>query len=412
MQIYQVFTGRLESANVYDDTKKVFRKMERFDWSKVVSLGFTHIYLLGIFDSRGPIVVSTENGADISNHKNRIPSVFAINDHSKPHPLLGSKQDFVHLVDVLHDFSLKVIVDFVPNQTNLVHKWVSANPDYYKKVEKNFETGFSGDVAMLDLSNSNLRQELFDVLQTILSLRVDAVRCDMAHLAPIDFWEEMIGRIKEQSSQFQFIAEAYSQDVFNWKPINDLFQAGFDQIYHEFLYRKIKQAVLNSDIWSDLAAHVNYVLSDYKYASNLIHYLNNHDDPLTISKEFIPGWWMLLSMLKGGLLAFNGLFNGKLSRLAHHHVDLLSEDVLELSSLSDNWFRQVEFTKRYRPRIKKVDYKSGILHADLESNKGMMAYQMKMTDNVQSADQNVLKCLIGDENLSKPGCWAIYKKKA
>jgi len=113
--IYQIFTGRWEAETSGNQIIKqdTFQTLKQRDWQKLKELGINTLYFLGIWDSRGPIIVHEEEGVDLYGKQPRIPSVFAISDHTFVHPDLGSQQDFQTLLDHLHALDFKVIVDFI-----------------------------------------------------------------------------------------------------------------------------------------------------------------------------------------------------------------------------------------------------------------------------------------------------------
>ena len=173
-RIYQIFVGRWQIANVRDHAGSVFKRLLKVDFSQLNDFGFDHVYLTGLFDSRGPIVVREEEEVDISDKDHRVPSVFAITDHQHFYPNLGTTEDFLDLVKKLHESGQKVLVDYVPNHTSLEHHWLKLYPDYYQKnKDGEARTAFSGDVAELDYSNFRVREEMMSVLEWIVALPVE-----------------------------------------------------------------------------------------------------------------------------------------------------------------------------------------------------------------------------------------------
>lgn len=412
MRIYQVFTGRMKEANLLDHEDNVFYKMGELSWSRLLDIGVTHIYLLGVFDYRGPIIVTDEEGVNLREQKDRIPSCFAIRDHKNVHPSLGSLDEFKKLVEVVHKQGLRVMIDFVPNQTGMDHEWMQSKPGYYQNFESGVMTGFSGDVAMLDYNNPNLRQELVEVVLNLLTWGVDGVRCDMAHLAPISFWEQTILRVKEKMPKFQFWAEAYSESVFDWKPIISLLDAGFDSIYHEFLYRNVKDNLRLGQLTS-LVEHLNYFV-DLKESGRFINYLSNHDDGLPFNYDLMSGWWFVISTLPGSTFLFNGVLNGKGSRLAHHYVDLLSESENELNVIPEWALNQYEILQKLKPKFVRAYLENETLKIDYETDDGEMTFIMNLFKKEASDTENHIFDEVvykhgSNNSVFKTGDWGLYK---
>lgn len=321
-----------------DHEGMVLDRLADYDWKNLANtLGLSSVYLLGLWDFRGPIVVASEEGVDISLYEKRLPSVFAISDHTQIDPRIGTRTAFKVLVDKLHSLNLSVIVDFVPNHTGTAHSWVTAHPDYYKKSGSGMLTAFSGDVVELDYENPAVVDEMIGVLRTIVGFGVDGVRCDMAHLVPTHFWKQAITTIKQLAPRFRFIAEGYDNDLF--QPINQhqLLNSGFDAVYDEGAYRNLKMMTSGSPL-SYLLGHLNYVRDQ---PAHLVHYVSNHDDGFPLEAEALPVYQALFSTLHGTHLLFNGALWGRRQRIAHHYFETLSKaqtDPLTLLFENKTWF--------------------------------------------------------------------------
>ncbi len=352
--LFQLFCGRSVYANIIDHPGTVFNRLLDYDWLNLKkNLGITHIYLLGIWNTEGPIIVNEERGQDLRFHDKRCPSPFAISNHKALSPLLGSLADFSALVDLLHECQLKVVVDFVPNHTGVNHYWVTKHPEYYKKNQHNVpQPAFSGDVLELDYRVSEVQTEMMSVIHFIAeSLAVDGIRCDMAHLIPDSFWHAIIDDIHTQLPQFEFIAEAYSSSVFDLSPQVTLMKSGFDAIYDEPLYRNIKQFG-NSSI-SEIMGHVQYVLTHN--SKKWLHYLSNHDDVYPLNPKSMWAFQQLCLLLPGWNLLYNGSLWGFSGRLAHHWVEILPSQYSDFSLLSKEKLLWFEWYNDNHPMIKSVE---------------------------------------------------------
>jgi len=334
--IFQLFCGRLPQANIIDHPGEVFKRLLEYDWlSLKQTFDITHIYLLGVWNNSGPILVSEERGQDLRFHEKRCPSPFAISNHQEFSPLLGSQADFAALVEKIHDCQLKLLVDFVPNHTGVAHYWVTNHPEYYKLDQHNVpQPAFSGDVLELNYESPELRSEMKDVLHNAAKLRIDGVRCDMAHLIPCSFWQEAIASVHEYFPEFQFVAEAYSSSVFDLTPQIDLIKSGFDAVYNEPLYRNIKQ--FSNTGLAGIMGHVEYVL--HHNSQKWIHYISNHDDVFPLNSDRMWSYQQLCLLLPGWNLIYNGSLGGFSGRLAHHWIDVLPTEYELVSDEKLKWF--------------------------------------------------------------------------
>jgi hypothetical protein len=349
MQIYQLFVGRHETANIRDHLGHVFEQMLSWNFQILHESGFDVVYLLGVFDYTGPIIVSEEDREPLeAEGHDRVPSLFAVSDHRKPWPDLGTINQLKQLIDSIHASGLRVWLDFIPNQTSTVHPWVNEHPEYYQGHESGFSRAFSQDVYLLDHMHSGVLEEMKQTLATIFDWGIDGVRCDMAHLAPPTFWQEMIGYAREKQNRFTFAAEVYGESVFDWSPLSVLFKAGFDYCYHEFLYRNLKHSV-NLGL-EGLVGHLTYVVNS-PYLSELIHYGSNHDDPIPSGLEQkIEALVCLFRVMGGSTLIYNGSLRGFARRLTHHTLDILPRDQCELWFIPD-WYRNCQMLVKTVPLI-------------------------------------------------------------
>lgn len=319
--IYQLFVGRHPNANVLDHSGHVIDRLAILPWHKLVDRGISHIYLLGLWDNAGPILVTQEQGVDLSDQSKRTPSIFAISNHAEINPKLGTLESLRELISLLHQHQLKTIVDFVPNHTATTHPWVSEHPDYYHHGDSGFVAEFSQDVYKLNYENPETVEAMLEVLLSIARMGVDGVRVDMAHLVPLSFWQAAIKRVRSEFPHFIFIAEAYANSLFDTTNMDQLKQAGFDLIYHEALYRNAKKCFTEGESLTYLSEHLKYYLSNTPL--KWLNYASNHDDPSVGKlKEMLT----LLLLLPSPLLLFNGSLLGMQQRLAHHTLELLPSE--------------------------------------------------------------------------------------
>ena len=157
--IYQLFVGRWQTANLRDHPHHVFSKLSHHNYSHLKKMGINCIYLLGIFDNDGPIIVGVERDTAISKNHERLPSPFSITNHKRPNPLLGSAFELQDLIKTLQSKGFKVILDFVPNHTSTVNPWVKNHPEYYHLQNGEHVPEFNQDVFKLNYGNPKLRLE-------------------------------------------------------------------------------------------------------------------------------------------------------------------------------------------------------------------------------------------------------------
>jgi alpha-amylase len=141
----------------------------------------------------------------IEQRQGTLGSYYACNDYMAVNPEFGTTEDFVNLVNDAHSLGFKVLIDWVTNHTGIDHIWTTEHPDFYKKNEEGnfYEANGWIDVIDLDYENTALRKAMVDAMKYWLTeFNIDGFRCDMAHLVPLDFWEEARTELDKQKQLF------------------------------------------------------------------------------------------------------------------------------------------------------------------------------------------------------------------
>lgn len=338
--VYQVFTGRWQRANILDHSGKVLKRLQGQDWQALKSLGFSWIYLLGLFENKGDILVTQEEGVDLESCQHRTPSIFALSDHTQVSPELGSRDDLISLVELFQDQGFKVMVDFVPNHTGLSHPWIQDHPDYYVYDHQDqIVREFSGDVVKLNYSNPQLRQKMIGVLLENSRFGTNGLRCDMAHLIPVDFWGEAIKRVRQDYPDMVFVAEAYPDSLFDTGNLTELLDAGFDVVYDEPLYRNINNFVKGMGSMDYIKGYIDHII-DRENKSSFLVYPSNHDDSVPGEGKWLNALLTLHLLLPQPALIFNGVLQGKHKRLAHHCFEALTAEESDPNNIEE-WLRDL-----------------------------------------------------------------------
>ncbi|MDE7407250.1 MAG: alpha-amylase, partial [Muribaculaceae bacterium] len=122
--------------------------------------------------------------------------------------------------------------------------------------------------------------KMLDILCYWASKGVDAFRCDMAHMVPLEFWHWAITEVKKRYPGIQFIAEIY--DVALYRPYIEI--GGFDYLYDKVtLYDTLRgiqaghlSAAQITSCWQTIDG-----MSDH-----MLNFLENHDEQRFASKFY------------------------------------------------------------------------------------------------------------------------------
>jgi glycosidase len=119
------------------------------------------------------------------------------------------------------------------------------------------------------------------------ALGVDGFRCDMAHMVPPEFWSWAIARARERQPEVFFVAEAYGNDPMkvpraataehsggDGDVMADLLRAGFDAVYDDPAYKKLK-SIYDGVGWAN---DLDDVRGADPFFERALRYAENHDE--------------------------------------------------------------------------------------------------------------------------------------
>ncbi len=249
--------------------------------------------------------------------------------------------EFEALVARTHDAGLDVIIDFVPNHTARCYNsdvkpagvkdfgeddntdmFFSPNNNYYymtrqlfapsidlgtgKKAYVEFPAKATGDDCFSAFPTVNNWYEtaklnygrdpgnwsthyqpipdtwmkMLNILRFWASKGVDAFRCDMAHMVPLEFWQWAIPNVKDRYPRIKFIAELYDVKIYR----DFIEKGGFDYLYDKVnLYDTLRgiqcsnySAATITNCWQTVEG-----ISD-----KMLNFLENHDEQRFGSKFY------------------------------------------------------------------------------------------------------------------------------
>ncbi|BEG98405.1 alpha-amylase family protein [Bacteroides sedimenti] len=259
--------------------------------------------------------------------------------------ILHRMKEFEELVDRTHQANLKFIIDFVPNHVarqyhsdakpkNVSDLGEKDNPEnafspynnfYYipqtvlngqfdmkgnaKKAYYEFPAKATGNDRFdacpgvndwyetiklnygIDYANGDTRHfypvpdtwlKMQDILLFWASKGVDAFRCDMAEMVPVEFWKWVIAQVKFQYPDILFIAEVYKPEEYH----NYLFNGGFDYLYDKVgLYETLRDVSCGYKSASDITRCWQSLGGIEK---KMLNFIENHDEQ-RFASSFLTG---------------------------------------------------------------------------------------------------------------------------
>ena len=270
-------------------------------------------------------------------------SPYAIRDYYDIDPDLAESvphrmEEFQSLVDRVHEAGMKFIMDFVPNhvareyrsvmkpkgvkdlgenddiykhfspQNNFYYmpgqtlegevQWgdykefparatgndqFTATPsysDWYETVKLNYGVDYTGGGQHCFNPVPDTWKKMLDILLYWAGKGVDAFRCDMAEMVPVDFWHWAVPQVKKAHDNIQFIAEIYNPG--SYKSYIDW--GGFDFIYDKVGLYDTLRAVTESR--ESATAITRCWQQTGENGPHMLHFMENHDEQRIASRFF------------------------------------------------------------------------------------------------------------------------------
>lgn len=178
--------------------------------------------------------------------------------------------------------------------------------DWYETVKLNY--GYDpGDNTRHYSPIPDTWTRMLDILLFWASKNVDAFRCDMVHMVPLEFWNWAIVRVKEKYPTIIFIAEIY--DVSLYRPY--IFNGGFDYLYDKVTLYDTLFGIMK---YNTSAAQLTSCWQTVEgISSNMVNFLENHDELRIASPQFagrpdtiVPALAAICTINKGAVMIYMG----------------------------------------------------------------------------------------------------------
>ena len=188
---------------------------------------------------------------------------------------------------------------------DVFHAWPNRN-DWYETVKLNYGVDYNGGGAQHFDPIPSTWQKMTDILLFWASKGVDAFRCDMAEMVPVEFWHFAIAQVKAKYD-VQFIAEVYNPNEYR----NYIHHGGFDYLYDKVGLYDILRAVICQH--TSAAAITNAWQNTDDIKEHMLYFLENHDEQRIASDFFcgdaqkaIPGLVVAACMGNNPLMIYAG----------------------------------------------------------------------------------------------------------
>lgn len=200
------------------------------------------------------------------NRKGELGSPYSIMDFNEIHHEYGTKKDFKNLVERVHSFGMKIIMDWVANHTSWDHVWTQSNPEYYLRDEngKLISPYDWTDVIQINHENAFVHEAMIESMSHwVREFNIDGFRADMAHLTPLYFWKKAKHEIELIKPDLIWLGETESENYYEV----------FDILY-AWKWMHKSQEFINNDI--SKSEFINFLKSDTQKPQ--LYFTSNHDE--------------------------------------------------------------------------------------------------------------------------------------
>jgi len=306
-------------------------------------MGVTHVWYTGVIRHATQTDYSAHGIPKNNPHvvKGKAGSPYAIVDYYDIDPDLASDVDqrqleFDALVERTHRAGLKVIIDFVPNHVAREYHSIarpagvrdlgdgdnqsmffardnnfyyltgqafcptmgcgdyhefparatgndcySASPsenDWFETIKLNYGLDpWNGSRHFAPIPDT--WHKMLHILLYWASRGIDGLRCDMAHMVPVEFWHWAIGEVKARYPELLFIAEIYDVSLYD----SYIGYGGFDYLYDKVtLYDSLIDILTHGSSTQSLSACWQTV---NLWREHMLHFMENHDEVRLASRH-------------------------------------------------------------------------------------------------------------------------------
>jgi starch synthase (maltosyl-transferring) len=213
---------------------------------ELAELGFDVVYLppvhpIGHTNRKGRNNTLTPEPGDVG-------SPWAIGDeaggHDALHPDLGTWDDFDALIAAAKEAGVEIALDFAI-QCSPDHPWLKEHPEWFnRRPDGTLKYAENPPKRYQDIYNVNFESEdwqglwqaLLDALLVWVRRGVTVFRVDNPHTKPVQFWEWLIGEVRNENPDVIFLAEAFTRPAM----MTTLAKLGFAQSYTYFTWKNTK----------------------------------------------------------------------------------------------------------------------------------------------------------------------------
>lgn len=153
--------------------------------------------------------------------------------------------------------------------------------DWYETVKLNYGVDYCGGSGCHFDPLPDTWFKMLHILRYWVRKGVDAFRCDMAFMVPVDFWRWAIPKVRRSRKSVQFIAEIYDVNLYR-----QFIDAGFDYLYDKVNLYDTLRAVESRGVSAERLTSAWQTVGDM--GAHMLNFLENHDEQ-RFASDFYAG---------------------------------------------------------------------------------------------------------------------------
>lgn len=178
--------------------------------------------------------------------------------------------------------------------------WPGLN-DWYETVKLNYGVDYcdAGGRSCHFAPLPDTWKKMCDILLFWAGKGIDAFRCDMAEMVPVEFWEWAIAEVKKKHPSIEFIAEVYNPAEYR----NYIHRGGFDYLYDKVGLYDTLRAIICRQAPAHAITEKWQTVDDIRH--HMLYFLENHDEQRIASPQFCGDAFKALPALVCEAFLFN-----------------------------------------------------------------------------------------------------------
>ena len=311
-------------------------------------------------------------------------SPYAVMDFADVNPSYGTVDDLKTFVATAHEQGLKVIMDWVPNQTANEHPWRTEHPSWY-----NGKHTYS-DISDLDYDNEEMKAEMMRIMKSWIDrCDIDGFRFDFVVNTKPSYWLSANQELKDYANsknkeELILLAEIDTND--NPRFSNKTNPIGFTHDYAWWLQETVlKNGFAKDGSVSALKTNLQKFVTDSKSLGlTRMVYLTNHDqnwnDGGATLEDMYGANRYALTVLAFTLYGMPLLYNGQ-EIGGQQKLDYFNDTKIDWNSVDEEMVGLVK-------QLCELKHTQPAMHdaADVEflnvSEPNILAYTRKQDDNI------------------------------